>query len=442
MCNLTMISIVTTLLVVGGPAGFLPALATAGDLTLPSDSHDEATVRYTGDAVAKWEAKSIGDEPFSISPTITFGPGVEINHHRVTVRYAGTGSVKVSVASRAANQFEDAIKRMPAPRSVESGAVATFAGRYRGDSAAWILVQKDGSVQIAEIAYTCWRGKGTLYGHEAGTFRFASATLPFRLMYPRNYDSQKSYPLVISVSGSGGVGNDNARSMESVILAGFLFTRYYHEPELECFSLVAQIPSSSTVPAPYHPKGKQGAPTPRYHPDWPAVNEGSWYTDATLALIKRLIADDRLPIDADRIYYTGFSYGGKACWEFLRAGREEFAGAICGAGWPIGRAYSKPDEALLERLRLEIQRHRHIPVWIFAGEKDAMRFGSEAIFRELQAIEAKAQYSELPGATHGGSAGGIWTNDEHVKWLFEQNRAKNPPPSKDPYPGGSYPEGE
>ena len=76
MRNLKVIPLVTTLLILGGPAVVLPAFATGGDLTLPSGSHDEATVRYTGDEVAKWEAKTVSEKPFSISPTITFGPGV------------------------------------------------------------------------------------------------------------------------------------------------------------------------------------------------------------------------------------------------------------------------------------------------------------------------------------------------------------------------------
>ncbi len=418
------------------------ALAAEKDLTLPPDSHKEVTTRYTGSQVSKWETQTIDGKSYRVSPPITFGRRVEINHFRITTRYSGAGSVGVSTASTSIlPRFDRALKFKRRPVTVRNGVPVTFVHPYRSGDHTWILLSTTGAVRIASITLTCLRGTGTIYGHEAGSFEFASATLPFRLMYPRNYDPRKSYPLVLSVSGSGGVGNDNSRSMEMVILARYLFLNYYHDKAAECFSLVPQIPSLSTVPAPYYPKGRRGAPTPTYHPDWPAVNEGSWYTDATLALIQRLIADRRVNIDPDRVYYTGFSYGGKATWEFLRAGRTAFAAALCGAGWPIGRAYSNPNEDMLKRLRLEISRHKHIPVWIFAGEKDPMRFGSRAIFKELKAAGAKVQYLECPSATHVASAGRAWGSRKHIAWLFTQNRKNNPAPAKDPYPGGVYPAG-
>ncbi|MCP4375495.1 MAG: hypothetical protein GY794_04885, partial [bacterium] len=264
--------------------------------------------------------------------------------------------------------------------------------------------------------------------------------LRFRMMLPRNFDprQKKKYPLVISVSGSGGVGRDNRRNMEMVILARNLFTTYLNDEQFECISLVPQIPTGKDVPKPYWPKGPLGKPTPIYHPDWPAVNENGWYTQASIALIKDLISDEGLHIDPDRIYFTGFSYGGKACWEFLRAGRELFAGAISGSGWPIGRAYSIPTGQLKARLKLEVSRIKHIPVSIFAGQKDRMKYGSKAVHTEMTAQGGKSSYVEFPGATHVATAASIWRNRTHIAWLFKQNRKNNPKPPPDPYPRGVY----
>ena len=88
MQNMMTIALVTAILALGGSTDLLPGLAAESDLALPPDSHSEATVRYTGAGVAKWEAKKIDDDSYSMSPMITFGPDVEVNHHRVTVRYA------------------------------------------------------------------------------------------------------------------------------------------------------------------------------------------------------------------------------------------------------------------------------------------------------------------------------------------------------------------
>jgi hypothetical protein len=227
--------------------------------------------------------------------------------------------------------------------------------------------------------------------------------------------------------------------MENIILARFLFFSYYREKDLECFSLVTQIPPAGAIPRPYWPLGDKGGADPLYHPDYPTVNENGWYVQATLALIQSLIDGKDISIDPDRIYYTGFSYGGKACWEFLRAGRTVFAAAMSGGGWPIGPAYCEPTPMMLERLKLEVQRYKHIPVLIFVGERDRMRLGSRAVHEVMVAQGGKSKYVEHPGAEHIYSGLVGWSDRKSVAWLFQQNRKNNPEPGKDPFPGGIYP---
>ena len=403
---------------------------------------DEVRTRYTAAQIVKWETRTVDGEECGVSPTINFGKGVELNHHRVTVTYSG-GSVEMSLAHSTSSKLADAIEKKylhSTLRGVKSGVATTIVSSYKGEGYAWVIVKAAGAARITGITHTCWRGKGTLYGHAPGEFKFAGATLPFRMMLPRNYDPRKDkkYPLVISVSGSGGVGEDNVRNMEMVIFAKNLFVNYLDEKEFECISIVPQIPSGKGVPKPYWPRGPLGKPTALYHPDWPAVNENGWYTQAAIALIKDLAADKGLGVDPDRIYFTGFSYGGKACWEFLRAGRELFAGAICGAGWPIGRVFSNPTGALQARLKLEVSRIKHIPVSVFAGQEDPMRYGSKAVHTEIAAQGGKSSYVEFPKTGHVATAGSIWRNRKYIGWLFKQNRKNNPKPGSDPYPGGVY----
>ena len=77
---------------------------------------------------------------------------------------------------------------------------------------------------VQSLNVEVWRGYDTAYGHAPGEFEFAGGTLPFRLMYPEHYDPEKQYPLVLSVPGSGGVGNDNVKSMEMTVPGRFFFT--------------------------------------------------------------------------------------------------------------------------------------------------------------------------------------------------------------------------
>jgi hypothetical protein len=403
---------------------------------------DEVRTSYTAAQIARWEQRTVDGKACMVSPMINFGKGVELNHHRVTVTYAG-GSVEMSLAHSTSSKLTVAIEKKhlhSTLRAVKSGVANKIVSAYRGEGYAWVIVRAVGAARIGKITHTCWRGKGTLYGHAPGEFKFAGATLRFRMMLPRNYDprKKKKYPLVLSVSGSGGVGTDNVRNMEKVILAKNLFTTYLDQEQFECISIVPQIPSAGAIPKPYWPKGPLGKPTALYHPDWPAVNENGWYTQATIALIKDLVAEGGLGIDPDRIYFTGFSYGGKACWEFLRAERNLFAGAICGAGWPIGRVFANPVGPLQARLKLEVSRIKHVPVAIFAGQEDPMRFGSKAVHTEIAAQGGVSSYVEFPKTNHVGTAGSIWRNRKYVGWLFKQNRKNNPRPGPDPYPKGVY----
>ncbi len=390
---------------------------------------DEPVKRFGAAEVAGWTVREVDGHNCLVSPALVFPAGQEVNHHRVIVTFTGSGSVKVSVGRHRADRLAEVLAARHFRswfRQAGNGKAVSVASSYKAERFVWLILRVAGDVKITGVSHTCWRAAGTLFGHVGRKFRFAGADLPYRLMSPKNFgsdrDPARKYPLVISVHGSGGVGADNVRSMEQVILAGRLFAQYYDDEALACYSLVPQIPSGKTVPAPYHPKGDRGAPDARYHPDWPAVNERGWYTQATLALIGDLLADKSLRIDPDRVYFTGFSYGGKACWEFLRAGPDVFAGAIAGGGWPVGRAFSKPAAELTARLREEVRRHKHVPVLIFAGDADPMRFGSRAAHEAVKAVGGASTYLEIPDATHTRSAGKVWTKREHVAWLFGLKR--------------------
>ena len=395
----------------------------------------DVMMEFSGRSFLGWLETEIDGKVCRVSPGIKSPAGFEMNHHRVTVDFSGGGSVEISVAHSVRDNMNEAINEQRLHsrfRPVRSGEEIRVTSRRRSERFAWVAVHTVGKVTIGRIRHVCRRGRGTIEGHVARRFEFEGSILPYRLMSPRNYDRRKTYPLVLSVSGSGGVGADNARNMENVVLARYLFLNYFFNEQFECFSIVPQIPPDSAIPAPYWPKGELGKPTPPYHPGSAAVNEKGWYVQATLALIRELIQDERFNIDADRVYCSGFSYGGKACWEFLKAAPDVFAAALCGSGWPIGTPYSDPGNRpdLLRQLKAEVQRYKHVPVHIFAGDQDAMRFGSRAVHKELVAQGADSTYVEFPNTKHVTAAAKAWGNQKHLAWLFTQKRS-TPPKGED-----------
>jgi len=416
------------------PATSIATLLAAGDSSLVYGPAD----------LSSWKQISIGGKDCRLSPIVDGGAGCEVNHHRVKVTWSGRGQVQICVLHSTSDNLTEAVangKLHSGFEQARNGQDVLVTSPYSRERFAWVALRPDDDVHIQEVRHTLWRGRGAIYGHVPGRYEFAKGTLPYRLMFPRNYDPHKAYPLVLSIHGSGGVGTDNASSMETVILARYLFTQYYFDKDLECFSLVAQIPPADpkgmSVPAPFFPNGDKGKPT-IYHSDWPMVNENGFYAQATLSLIESLIKSKECNIDQNRIYCAGFSYGGKACWELLKEGREVFAGAISGAGWPIGTAFTPATASERKRLQLEVQRYKHVPVRIFAGDRDGMRLTSQVVNKEIAAQGGDSLFTEFPNCEHVPSANRIWSDRKNILWLLNQNRKNNPTPGKDPFPGGDY----
>jgi acetyl esterase/lipase len=415
----------------------------AGGQGLPD--RGDMTAYCPGEELDAWQTMELKGRTCLVSAPLTLPPGSEINHHRVRVDYEGSGYIYVSVAHHESPSLAGALKRsgrLHGFRLMRSGQVERFSSQYGQERVAWLVLDIRGDVRVKGVHHTFWHGRNTIYGHVGKGHRFGAGALPYRLLYPYDYDPNRAYPLVVHVSGSGGVGTDNEKQMEPYLLSRFLWTQYYMDPNYACFSVVPQIPPGRAVPKPYYPAGEQGAPDPIYHPDWPAVNEQGFFTEGSLSLVEALQEDPNLNVDPNRVYFAGFSYGGKAMYEFLRAGRETFAAGVSVAGWPIGRAYSQPDERKMRRLVQEVSRHKHIPVRIYAGQQDRMARGSAAADQAIRAVGGESKLTILPGRNHLTSAAPVWMNEQTVRWLFAQNRGENPAPGPDPYPGGAYGDGQ
>jgi dienelactone hydrolase len=346
----------------------------------------------------------------------------ELNYHRIMVDYEGNGVVKISLGHSGSGDFANILKKRHLRSSfveVKSKTASSVTSSYKGENNIWIMIKVTGSVKINQIRLDSWQGEGALFGHFGGSYLFAGQQLPFRLMYPKNYDPKKKYPLVISSAGSGSVGIDNIKNMEKVIAATYLFKKYYDQPQYDCFSLVPQMPPKGG-PYPYWPKGMKGASS-QMHPQYEIVNQEGWYVQGTLSLIDALVKHPQININEQRIYLTGFSYGGKAVWEFMKAAPDLFAGVHAVAGWAIGPLGSTPQGVVLAALRAEVDQYKHIPIRIFVGDKDkAMLAPSIAVAQCLKNAGSNTDIAVFKGVSHVSTAGRVWGKADNMKWLFAQ----------------------
>ncbi len=376
--------------------------------------------------IASWNVTEIKGKTVRVAPVIVADKGFELNLDELTVKFEGEGTLEAGIVYNYKDDFQQAIEKniFTGFRRVASDKANRFYNRYKGAKYAWIVLSAQGKIKLTGLKHSCNIVKGGQYGHIPREYRFEHGSLLYRIMYPKNYDPSKKYPLVISVHGSGGVGSDNSKNMEMTILARYLYISYYDDPEFECFSIVPQIPDDKSIPAPYYPNGSKGVYSRTYHPaiSLSTVNATGWYTKATLSLVHEMLNSPELSIDPSRVYYSGFSYGGKACWEFLKADPDLFAGAICCAGWPIGMPYKAPNEVQFERLKSEVTGYKKVPVYITAGEKDGMRLGSKVVYDEIIRQGGKSIYKEIKNADHVQSSTKTWSDKGIVEWLFDQKK--------------------
>lgn len=140
----------------------------------------------------------------------------------------------------------------------------------------------------------------------------------------------------------------------------------------------------------------------------PQSPQRGWNVLALNALLDEVIKSHR--IDADRVYLTGLSMGGRGTWDLAAAYPERFAAIvpICGSGNPgDGRKL------------------KNIPAWVFHGAKDTgvpLEL-SENMVKAVNKAGGSAKLTVYPEAGHDS-----WTetynNPELYQWLLEQKRTK------------------
>jgi predicted peptidase len=209
------------------------------------------------------------------------------------------------------------------------------------------------------------RDKSLIASYEPAEFE----GMPYRLMPPLEVEPGKRYPLVVSLHGSGGTGDDNLSSLR--VWNGVMARPEWRE----------QYPAYVLVPQ--HGAGAIWGPKPFNMPQVEAL-----YVQNGLEPVSRLLDDlmKRLPVDPERVYVLGSSGGARGTWKLLEMRPELFAAAI-----PVCANFDVEPQAL-----------KHIPLWLFHGDVDQLVpvDQSRNAYKAMSAAGANIRYTELRGVRH------------------------------------------
>ncbi len=226
---------------------------------------------------------------------------------------------------------------------------------------------------------------------QAKSFSYDSLELPYRILYPENFNSNEKYPLVLFLHGSGEKGDDNKKQL---VHGSKLFEQ--SREEFPAIVIFPQCPVESR----WTKLMNEGAETEINYDESPALG-----MTMVLGLLDSLLKLDF--IDQTRIYGGGLSMGGRGTFEIVWRRPEIFAAAfaICGdACLDCAKDYN-PD----------------LSMWIFHGAKDdvVLPENSKLMAEKLKPVISEVKYTLYPEANHN-SWDPAFAEPELLPWLYSK----------------------
>jgi predicted peptidase len=221
--------------------------------------------------------------------------------------------------------------------------------------------------------------------------------LPYRILYPENYNKSKKYPLLLFLHGAGERGNDNNKQL---VHGSKLFLADSNRKNFPAVVVFPQCPSESSWAAIEIDRATQP-----FKIKFDYSKPANWPLQAAVDLVKKLMNDEA--VNKKRVYITGLSMGGMGTFETVYRNPGLFAAAlpICGGG----------DSASYKFLKTSF--------WIFHGDADAAVNVnlSRTMVATLKSLKIPVRYSEYPGVNHN-SWDNAFKEPDYLSWMFSKKR--------------------
>ena len=231
---------------------------------------------------------------------------------------------------------------------------------------------------------------------EAKVFSENNIALPYRIMFPKNFNPKQKYPLIVFLHGAGERGSDNLKQLThgaSMFASDSVRDKY---PAIVIFPQCETNSYWANVKINQDDKGFRSFQFfPEEKPTPPM--------ELLVKFIKSMSKEKY--IDKNRIYVGGLSMGGMGTFELLYRLPKVFAAAfpICGGSNPdVAKKYSKK-----------------VKLWIFHGEMDeivSVEY-SKQMLTAIQANKGDAKLTTYPYVNHN-SWDNAFKEPELMPWLF------------------------
>lgn len=240
----------------------------------------------------------------------------------------------------------------------------------------------------------------TLSAFDRGSFIIKTDTLPYRILFPKNFNPAQKYPLIIVLHGAGERGNDNEAQLKYGPKLFLNDTIRQNYPAIVVFPQCPKDDYWANVKISQSLTGKRVF-------NFQEGGKPNCAMTLLLGMVDQML--DKPFISKKQVYIGGLSMGGMGTLEMLRRKPNTFAAAfaICGGD----NTNNVPKYA------------RKTPLWIFHGLKDSVvPFDhSQVVVDALKAAGADPKFTIYPNDDHN-SWDDAFAEPQLMPWLFSHSK--------------------
>ena len=230
--------------------------------------------------------------------------------------------------------------------------------------------------------------------YEKRVFKYKKETLSYRILYPKDYDINKEYPLVLFLHGAGERGSDNEKQLSH---GASLFLDSIQRNDYPAIVIFPQCPAEKT----WSPRIINYVDNERVFSFKKKALRPSF-------LVKKLMNEVRKKeaVNKNEIYIMGLSMGAMGTFDMCMRHPRFFraAVAICGGA----------DNEQLRKIK-------HMPIRIYHGDKDDVVSvkHSRTAYEKLKSLGANVEYIEYKDINHE-SWNNAFQEEDFLIWLYEK----------------------